>query len=66
MSKRLAPTVKQTAFRFTEEDLGMFDLVQRHTGIISRTEVLRMLIRSYARAEGLKLAKPKRTAKAGA
>jgi hypothetical protein len=52
MSTRLAPTVKQTAFRFTGDDLATFDLVQRHTGIIARTEVLRMLIRFYARAEG--------------
>jgi hypothetical protein len=51
--------VKQTAFRFNEEDLALLDAVQRHTGISTRTDALRAVLRSYVRAEGIGVAKPR-------
>ena len=61
-------TSKQTAVRFTPEDLEILDAVQRRTGIMSRTEVIRMAIRALATAQGIafegekkrRLSKPKR------
>jgi hypothetical protein len=47
--------VKVTAFRFTEDELALLDVIQGHTGIRSRTEALRTLMQYYARAEGLDL-----------
>ena len=58
------PTIKQTAFRFTEEDLATLGAIQEHTGVISRTETLRLVIRSYARTERIVLPKPKGKSKA--
>lgn len=57
-------TIKQTAFRFTAEDLATLEAVQRHTGVVSRTEAIRIVLRSYVRSEGLTLSKPKRKSKA--
>ncbi len=54
---------KATAFRFTDEDLAALAAIQEHTGIRSRTETLRALIRYYLRAEGIELPKPKRSSK---
>ena len=51
-------TVKQTSFRFTPEDLAYLDAVQRHTGVSTRIDALRAVIRLYARAERLEVAKP--------
>jgi metal-responsive CopG/Arc/MetJ family transcriptional regulator len=51
-----------TAFRFSDEDLELLDLVQRHMGLRSRTEALRAAIRHYVRTEGLE-AKRKRAPK---
>jgi predicted DNA-binding protein len=56
----MATMVKQTAFRFTSEDLALLDAIQQHTGIGTRTDALRAVIREYARAEGLEV---KRTRK---
>ena len=53
-------TVKQTAFRFTAEDLALLDAIQQHTGISSRIDALRAVIRQYVRAEGIEVGKPKR------
>jgi hypothetical protein len=50
---------KQTAFRFTDEDLALLDALRSKVGVLSRTEVVRMAIRVLAEREGLKL--PKRT-----
>jgi hypothetical protein len=52
--------VKQTAFRFTEEDLALLDAVQKHTGISTRTDALRAVLRSYVRAEGISVGTTKR------
>lgn len=56
-------TVKATAFRFTAEDLALLDAIQKHTGISTRTDALRTVLRSYARAEGIELATAGRGAK---
>jgi len=55
--------VKQTAFRFSAEDLTLLDAIQKHVGTSSRTEALRALLRYYVRAEKLEVGKPKRQAK---
>jgi hypothetical protein len=55
--------VKQTAFRFTPEDLLFLDAIQQHTGIGSRTDALRAAIRYYVRAEGIEVERPKRKPK---
>jgi hypothetical protein len=47
------PKVKVTAFRFTEEELALLEVIQGHTGIRSRTEALRAVLQYYAKAEGL-------------
>jgi hypothetical protein len=44
---------KVTAFRFSDEELELLDVIQGQTGIRSRTEALRMVLRYYAKAEGL-------------
>lgn len=55
--------MKATAFRFTSEDLALLDAIQHHTGISSRTDALRAVIRYYVRTERLEVAKPKRKPK---
>jgi hypothetical protein len=52
-------TIKQTAFRFYAEDLALLDAIQRHTGISTRSDALRTVMRSYARAEGISVPRPK-------
>lgn len=56
--------VKVTAFRFTDEELELLEVIQGHTGIRSRMEAMRTVLRYYARAEGLEV--PKREAEASA
>jgi len=53
------PKVKVTAFRFTEEELALLEVIQGHTGIRSRTEALRAVLQYYAKAEGLENGEPK-------
>lgn len=53
-------TVKQTAFRFTSDDLVLLDAIQAYLGMHSRTEALRVVLRGYARAEGIEIGKPRR------
>jgi hypothetical protein len=53
------PTTKQTAIRFTADDLALLEGLRDKLGLLSRTEVVRMAIRLLATREGLKL--PKRT-----
>jgi hypothetical protein len=48
---------KQTAFRFTDEDLALLDALRSKVGVLSRTEVVRMAIRVLAEREGVKLPK---------
>jgi hypothetical protein len=44
---------KVTAFRFTDEELELLDVIQGHTGIRSRMEALRTVLKYYAENEGL-------------
>ena len=48
---------KVTAFRFTEEEIELLEVIQGHTGIRSRMEALRTVMRYYAEAEGLQVGK---------
>jgi len=50
--------LKVTAFRFTDEELELLEVIQGHTGIRSRMEAMRTVLRYYARAEGLDVASP--------
>jgi hypothetical protein len=50
--------VKVTAFRFTDEELELLEVIQGHTGIRSRMEAMRTVLRYYARAEGLEVTPP--------
>jgi hypothetical protein len=49
--------LKVTAFRFTDEELELLEVIQGHTGIRSRMEAMRTVLRYYARAEGLEVPK---------
>jgi hypothetical protein len=55
----MAPNIKQTAFRFTAEDLVMLEAIREHTGVRSRVDALRAVIRHYVRSEGIRLGIPK-------
>jgi hypothetical protein len=46
-------SVKVTPFRFTDEELELLGVIQGHTGVRSRTEALRKVLRYYVEAEGL-------------
>lgn len=59
-------TIKQTAFRFTAEDIALLDAIQAKLGIVNRTEILRLAIRRLADLEGVAAAKQaKKQRKAG-
>jgi hypothetical protein len=47
---------KVTAFRLTEEELELLDVIQGQTGIRSRMEALRTVLRYYAEAKGIEVA----------
>jgi hypothetical protein len=49
---------KVTAFRLTDEELELLEVIQGHTGIRSRMEALRTVMRYYAEAKGLEVGKP--------
>jgi hypothetical protein len=53
------PKVKVTAFRFSEEELALLEVIQGHTGIRSRMEALRTVLQYYAEAEGLEVGQGK-------
>lgn len=48
---------KVTAFRFSDEELELLGVIQGHTGVRSRMEALREVLRYYAEAEGLDVGK---------
>jgi hypothetical protein len=48
---------KVTAFRFSDEELELLGVIQGHTGVRSRMEALREVLRYYAEAEGLEVGK---------
>jgi hypothetical protein len=47
------PPTKVKAFRFTDEELELLEVIQGHTGIRSRTEALRAVLKYYVEGEGL-------------
>ncbi|HEY3816665.1 MAG TPA: hypothetical protein VGL81_05815 [Polyangiaceae bacterium] len=49
---------KVTAFRFTDEELELLEVIQGHTGIRSRMEAMRTVLRYYAESKGLEVGKP--------
>jgi hypothetical protein len=49
---------KVTAFRFSDEELALLEVIQGHTGIRSRTEALRAVLEYYVKAEGLETSAP--------
>jgi hypothetical protein len=55
MLAKLGMNTKQTPFRLTPEDLSLLDAVISHVGVRSRSEALRVVLRSYARTEGIRL-----------
>jgi hypothetical protein len=57
------PKVKVTAFRFSDEELALLEVIQGHTGIRSRMEALRTVLQYYAEAEGLGVGEPKEPGK---
>jgi metal-responsive CopG/Arc/MetJ family transcriptional regulator len=42
-----------TTVRFTDDDLRLLEAIQEKTGIVSRSEVLRLAIRALAAQEGV-------------
>jgi hypothetical protein len=46
---------KVTAFRFSDEELELLGVIQGHTGIRTRMEALRAVLRYYVEAEGLQV-----------
>jgi hypothetical protein len=47
------PEVKVTAFRFTDEELELLGVIEGHTGIRSRTEALRKVLKEHVPSEGV-------------
>lgn len=43
--------LKQTAFRLTDEDLAILDEAKRRSGMLSRADALRFLLRYWAKRE---------------
>jgi hypothetical protein len=52
-SRCMAAKAKVRAFRFTDEEIALLNVIQGHTGIQSRTEALRTVLRYYVEGEGL-------------
>ena len=54
-------TVRQIAIRFTAEDLGLIEAVQRESGHVAIADTLRFVLRQYAKDRGIvaKAKKPK-------
>jgi hypothetical protein len=46
---------KVTAFRFSDEELELLGVIQGHTGLRSRMEALRAVLKYYVEAEGLEV-----------
>jgi metal-responsive CopG/Arc/MetJ family transcriptional regulator len=47
------PKPKVKAIRFADEELALLDMIQGHTGIKSRTEALRAILRHYVESKGV-------------
>jgi len=51
--------MKQTAFRLTDEDLALIDAAKRKSGMLSRADALRYVLRFWAEAVGVEPSKLK-------
>jgi hypothetical protein len=51
--------MKQTAFRFTTEDLAVLEALKAKTGIQTQVDVVRLALRTLAKDQGIDLAKTK-------
>ncbi len=60
------PEPHQTTVRFTEDDLALLSAIQRKTGIVSRTEILRRAIRAFAEQEKVVIRTPAKRRKGAA
>lgn len=49
----MPPMPEKTTVRFNEEDLALLEAIQKKTGIVSRSEVLRLAIRALAEQESV-------------
>jgi len=50
---------KISAFKFSDEELELLGVIQGHTGLRSRMDALREVLRYYVEAEGLETAPEK-------
>lgn len=53
----MTPMPEKTTVRFNEDDLALLDAIQKKTGIVSRSEALRLAIRALAQQEGVQAKK---------
>lgn len=56
----MAP-LRQTAIRLDDQDYALLDEVQRRTGLSSRSDALRYVLRQYAQQHGIGEWGPSRT-----
>ncbi len=54
---------KVTAIKFADEELALLNLIQGQTGIRSRNEALRIVLKHYIESEGLDATKPEQAPK---
>jgi hypothetical protein len=54
-------TATQVGIRFTEDDTALIRAIMVRTGIMNRTDVVRLAIRRLAAAEGIPLPTPRRS-----
>jgi pimeloyl-ACP methyl ester carboxylesterase len=64
-ARTAASEARIKAFRFSDDELALLQVIQGHTGIRSRTEALRTVLEYYAKAEGLEVTQPTEPGKAG-
>jgi len=53
-------TATQIGIRFTDVDLALIEEIQAKTGIGNRTDVVRLAIRTLAKAQGIELPSTRR------
>jgi hypothetical protein len=56
-SPKMTTTSRQTAFRFTSDDLRVLAALQEKTGIRTQTDVVRLALRELAKAQGVDMSK---------
>lgn len=55
-----SPESRVKAFRFSDDELAMLQMIQGHTGVRSRTEALRTVLDYYVKGEGLPVDKERK------